>query len=171
MNTIDICEALYALPGGVVEARRRPIFKPAAAALAGAVLLMIDIIAVDSSSGNLDAGLLLLGSILFFGGAIAVAMRIFTGARTPYYKPDAAYLRRRERYYDRERLPELQRAVEAGDVEALDKIPESNVSAVTLLEYYSPKSGMRAFRIYAYAEFDRRAVSAVKIVGTACGRD
>lgn len=166
MNTNNICKALYALPGGVVEARRRPVFKPAAVALVGAVLLLADLFAVDSlSSGNLSAGLLLIGSILFFGGAIVTALRLFGRERTPYYRPDGCYLRRRERYYDRERLVELRRAVGSGDVGAVNAIPESDVSAVTLVEYYSPKSALRALCIYEYAEFDRRAVGGVKIVG------
>lgn len=166
MNNKDICEALYALPGGVVEARRRPVFKPAAVALAGAVLLITDIVAVDSSSsGNLSAGLLLVGSILFLAGAIAVALRLCGSSRTPYYVTDGTYLRRRERYYDREHAAALRRAVEACDTAAIDKIPESNVSAVTLVEYYSSKSGLRAFCLYEYAEFELRAVGEVHIVG------
>lgn len=166
MNKKDICEALYALPGGVVEARRRPVFKPAAVALAGAVLLITDIVAVDSSSsGNLSAGLLLVGSILFLAGAIVVAVRLCGSARTPYYVPDGTYLRRRERYYDREHAAELRRAVAACDTAAIDKIPESNVSAVTLVEYCSAKSDLRAFCIYEYAEFELRAIGEVQIVG------
>lgn len=171
MDSQNICKALYALPGGVVEARRRPVFKPVLVTLAGAVLLISDIVAVDSSSsGNLSAGLLLFGSLLLIGGAIATAMRIFGGERVPYYLPDGVYLRRRERYYDRDRLPELRRVVEAGDVGALNAIPESNVSAVTLVEYSSEKSGLRAMCIYEYVEFDRRAVGGVKIVVASDGR-
>lgn len=171
MNKTDICEALYALPGGVVEARRRPVFKPAAVALAGAVLLIADIVAVDSSSsGNLSAGLLLVGSVMFFAGAIAVALRLFGSGRTPYYVPDGTYLRRRERYYDREHAAALRRAVAACDTAAIDKIPESNVSAVTLVEYYSAKSGLRAFCIYEYTEFELRAVGEVQIVGASSPR-
>lgn len=171
MKSQNICQALYALPGGVVEARRRPVFKPAVVALAGAVLLITDIFAVDSSSsGNLSAGLLLIGSILFFGGAIATAMRLLGGERVPYYLPDGVYLRRRERYYGRDRLAELRRAVAEGDMKALDGIPESNISAVTLVEYCSSKSRLRALCIYEYAEFDRRAVDEVKIVGAERGR-
>ena len=171
MKLKDICEAVDALPGGVVEARRRPVFKPAALTVSGAVLLIADILAVDSSSsGNLAAGLLMIGSILFFGGAIAIAVRMLGDQRTPYYVTDGSYLRRRERYYDRGRLAELRRAVEAGDIAALDAIPESDVSALTLVEYYSAKSDLRALCIYEYAEFELRAVCAVKIVGIDCKR-
>ena len=49
MNAFEICEALYALPGGVVEARRRPIIKPIATILIGIVLLVINFVAIDSS--------------------------------------------------------------------------------------------------------------------------
>ena len=36
----EICEALYALPGGAVEPRRRSIFKPAMFAIVGVVLFV-----------------------------------------------------------------------------------------------------------------------------------
>ena len=54
MKNVDICEALYALPGGVVEPRRRPIVKPLAIAILGIVLLAIDIVAVDDESDALS---------------------------------------------------------------------------------------------------------------------
>lgn len=166
MKDKDICEALYALPAGAVTARRQPIFKPAMTMLAGAVLLIADICAVDSSrSGNLSAGLVLAGAALLLAGAVVTAIRLCGGARTPYYVPDGVYLRRRERFYGRNDLAALRKAVDSGDAAALDAVPESDVSALTLVEYYSPRSGMRAMRLYEYAEFDRRPLGGVKIVG------
>ena len=40
----NICEALYALPGGVVEPRRQPVCKPILATIVGAVLLFINFV-------------------------------------------------------------------------------------------------------------------------------
>ncbi len=94
MKTNDICEALYALPGGVVEARRRPVVKPLAIALAGAALLVVDTVATDSDSGNLDAAMLLIGSTMLLWGLIAATTRLFGQDRVPYYRPDGVYLRR-----------------------------------------------------------------------------
>ena len=82
MKTNDICEALYALPGGVVEARRRPVVKPLAIALAGAALLVVDTVAIDSDSGNLDAAMLLCGSTMLLWGLIAATTRLFGEGRT-----------------------------------------------------------------------------------------
>ena len=133
MKTNDICEALYALPGGVVEARRRPVVKPLAIALAGAALLVVDTVAIDSDSGNLDAAMLLIGSTVLLWGLIAATTRLFGQDRAPYYRPDGVYLRRRERYYRHEQLTELRRAVIEGDQKAIDALAETNVSAVTLV--------------------------------------
>ncbi len=152
MKTNDICEALYALPGGVVEARRRPVVKPLAIALAGAALLVVDTVAIDSDSGNLDAAMLLIGSTMLLWGLIAATTRLFGQGRVPYYRPDGVYLRRRERYYRHEQLT------------------ETNVSAVTLVEYVSPRSAMSARRVYAYAEFDRRPIGDTVITGVAAKR-
>ena len=109
MKTNDICEALYALPGGVVEARRRPVVKPLAIALAGAALLVVDTVATDSDSGNLDAAMLLIGSTMLLWGLIAATTRLFGQDRVPYYRPDGVYLRRKERYYRHQQLTELRR--------------------------------------------------------------
>ncbi len=170
MKTNDICEALYALPGGVVEARRRPVVKPLAIALAGAALLVVDTVAIDSDSGNLDAAMLLIGSTMLLWGLIEATTRLFGQDRVPYYRPDGVYLRRRERYYRHEQLTELRRAVIEGDQKAIDALPETNVSAVTLVEYVSPRSAMRARRVYAYAEFDRRPIGDTVITGVAAKR-
>ena len=78
MNAFEICEALYALPGGVVEARRRPIFKPIATILIGIVLLVINFVAIDSSMEALSMLLLVLGVGVMIYGIIVVAMRCGT---------------------------------------------------------------------------------------------
>ena len=65
---------------------------------------------------------------------------------------------------------ELRRAVIEGDQKAIDALPETNVSAVTLVEYVSPRSAMRARRVYAYAEFDRRPIGDTVITGVAAKR-
>ncbi len=115
-----------------------------AIALAGAALLVVDTVATDSDSGNLDAAMLLIGSTMLLWGLIAATTRLFGQDRVPYYRPDGVYLRRRERYYRHEQLTELRRAVIEGDQKAIDALPETNVSAVTLVEYVSPRSAMRA---------------------------
>ena len=64
MKNVDICEALYALPGGVVEPRRRPIVKPMAIAILGIVLLAIDIVAVAEESDALSMMLIVSGIVM-----------------------------------------------------------------------------------------------------------
>ena len=92
MNAFEISEALYALPGGVVEARRRPIFKPMALALVGVVLLIINTVAIDSSMEALSMLLLVAGVGLAGYGIVVSAMRLVSDERVPYHTPSKRYM-------------------------------------------------------------------------------
>lgn len=154
MNTFEISEALYALPGGVVEARRRPIFKPMALALVGVVLLIINTVAIDSSMEALSMLLLVAGAGLAGYGIVVSAMRLVSDERVPYHTTSKRYMCYSERYYDRSQLEALQSALKRGDEDALASIPTSNISAITLVCYRSKDGSIVAYALYHYVDME-----------------
>ena len=153
-----LCEALYALPEGGVVARRRTIYKPLVAVLAGIALLIINFVAIDDKSGALSMLLLVVGAVSLVYGAVAVVLRLVGSERVPYDSVDNCYMRYRERYYDRALLEPLRRAIERGDAKAIEQMPTTNVSAVVLVEYRTPSRRMTAYALYEYVEFENRLI-------------
>lgn len=154
MNAFEISEALYALPGGVVESRRRPIFKPMALALVGVVLLIINTVAIDSSMEALSMLLLVVGVGLAGYGIVVSAMRLVSDERVPYHTPSKRHMCYSERYYDRSQLEALQSALKRGDEDALASIPTSNISAITLVGYRSKDGSIVAYALYHYIDME-----------------
>lgn len=154
MNAFEICEALYALPGGVVEARRRPIFKPVALVLIGIVLLVINFVAIDSSMEALSMLLLVLGVGVMIYGIIVVVMRRGSEEDVPYHTPSKSYMRYSERYYDHSQLGKLQSAIESGARSEIDSIDTSNISAIILVCYRSADGSIVAYGLYHYVDME-----------------
>lgn len=160
----NICEALYALPGGVVEPRRQPVCKPILATIVGAVLLFINFLAIDDKSGALGMTLMVAGITLLLFGIVVTIARLTSDKRIPYHTPSKRYMRYSERYYDRAQLEMLKKYVSSGDRLMIDSLQTSNVSAITLVEYHSVDDTLIAYAIYEYYEFDNRLISEIKII-------
>lgn len=163
MNAFEICEALYALPGGVVESRRRPIFKPVTLVFIGIVLLVINFVAIDSSMEALSMLLLVLGVGLMIYGIIVVVMRRGSEEDVPYHTPSKSYMRYSERYYDHSQLGKLQSAIESGARSEIDSIDTSNISAIILACYRSADGSIVAYGLYHYVDMEYCLIGDVAI--------
>lgn len=161
---LDICEALYALPGGVVVERRRSMMKPIAYLCLGIVLCIINFVAVEDKNGALGMLLMVCGIALVAYGIFAIIARFAASEGVPYDTEARRYMVRRERYFDHELLKPLSDAVARGDREAIDSMPTTNVARLTLVEYRTPGTNRTAWAIYEYVDFSNRLYGEVKIV-------
>ena len=164
MITNDICKVLYALPGGVVVPRRQPLTKPLVATILGAVLLIINLVAIDDKAGALSMLTMVVGITLLMVGIIMIVVRLTSSTRVPYHTPSKRYMCYDERYYDRAQLAELKRYVAAGDRAKIEALPTGNISAVTLVECSAADDSLVAMAIYEYIELENRLVDSVKII-------
>jgi len=162
MNTENICKALYALPGGVVAPRKEGVTTPIVLAITGIALLIINSTVLSDTADALSMTLLCAGIALIIYGIIAVMMRLNSSRRVPYDNEARSYMKCRERYYDRELVAALRRAIADGDIETIDSMPTTNIAAVTLVEYRS--SRRRAYGLYEYGEAEYRPLSEPKII-------
>lgn len=161
----DICKALYALPTGVVSARRQPVCRPTIIALVGAALLVLNFALVDDKSGAVGMTLMVAGVAMLLYGAIIAIVRLASDKCVPYHEATKRYMRFKERYYDREHLAELQKAVARGDRAGIEALPTGNVAAITLVECYAPDRSIVAYALYEYSNFDNKLIGEVKLVG------
>lgn len=161
-----LSEALYALPGGVVVKRRRPIFGTLVLCLVGIVLMIMPFFVVLDESGSLDMLLMVVGAGLALYAGIKVAFSIASNEGVPYYTPTRSLLRYRERYYEREHIAAIRRAIEHDDLKAIDLLPTTNVSAVTFAEYRTSKGDFVACVLGEYSESEIRPVTKPRVITT-----
>ena len=164
MSKYDMCEALYALPGGVVVRRRKPIAMPAALLVAGVALLIINSqIEASAEMMNIKSALVLFGAVAAVVGAVILALRMMGGAGAPYHAADGCYLKCKELKFNKEKSAQLRDLVNRGDFTTLRSLPEDGVSAVTVVMYTSPRSGFCAAQVFEYFELELRAVSQLRV--------
>lgn len=160
----DICEALYALPNGVVQPRRRSVVRPLCITLIGVAVMVANVIFTGFSNDTLSMLLVVVGVSLVLYGIIAIMMRMVGDERVPYHTPSRCYMKYRERYYSHEKLAELESALSVQDIEHIDSIETSSISAITLAECTTKDSAMVAYALYEYDNYEDRLVGKVKII-------
>ena len=164
MSKYDMCEALYALPGGVVVKRRKPIAMPVALLVAGVALLIINSqIEASAEMMNLKSALVLFGAMMAVVGTVILVLRMMGGVGAPYHAADGCYLKCKELKFNKEKSAQLRDLVNRGDFTTLRSLPEDGVSAVTVVMYSSPRSGFCAAQVFEYFELELRAVSQLRV--------
>lgn len=162
MNTENLCKALYALPGGVVEPRRQSVTTPTIIALVGVALLILNHTLVDDSLEILSMSLLTASIAMILYGALVTLVRLNSNKQVPYDNEVHSFMKYRERYYDPQLVAPLRKAMECGDIEAIETMPTTNIAAVTLVEYRS--SRRRAYALYQYGEAEYKPLSEPVVV-------
>ena len=71
MKNYDMCEALYALPDGIVVPRRKPLAVPLLVAVVGVAMLVVNaLIPATAEYANLKSAVVLFGAAFVLVGAI-----------------------------------------------------------------------------------------------------
>ncbi len=160
----EICEALYALPNGVVAAQRRSVAMPIVIALVGAALLAAYFVMLDGTAGALSMSLIVAGGTLVLYGLVATVVRIASNDTVPYHTPTKSYMSYRERLYAHESGAKLKEAVAAGDLKRIEEIETSNISALTLGECRTKDGSIVALALYEYTNYEDRLSGEVTII-------
>lgn len=165
MKNYDMCEALYALPSGIVRAHRRPVTLPLLIAVAGIVMLAVNTaLPADAEYANLKSAIILFGAVFVVFG-IAVSIIRFSGnSRRPWHIEDGCFLKKEELKFVKERSKQVRDLVNKGDFSTLRSLPEDGISAVTVVIYSSPRSGFCAAQVFEYVDLELQPVSDIKVV-------
>ena len=160
----EICEALYALPNGVVQPRRRPITRPVITAIVGVALLLTALLMPSTKEGTLEIALIVVGGVLSLYGLCVVMMRYINHDTVPYHTPSKSYMSYRERYYTLDKSAELKAAIAAKDYNRLEAVETSNISTLIVVECRSKDGSIVALALYEYAIFEHIMVDKVTII-------
>lgn len=160
----DICEALYALPNGVVQPRRRSVMMPMIVALVGTVLLAAYFVMLNGNAGALSMSLIVVGGTLVLYGLVVTVVRIASNDTVPYHAPTKSYMSYRERLYAHENGAKLKEAVAAGNLKRIEEIETSNVSSLTLAECCTKDGSIVALALYEYTNYEDRLSGKVIII-------
>ena len=163
MNIKDFNEALYASSNGVVVERRKPLIMPLIILLVGAALLALNLfIENGEDTNNLKSALVLVGGLVTLVGSVYCAVNIFGGG-APYHKEDKCFLERKKYAFERGQIDAVMKAVEACDKSTLDALEESDIAALSVVCYYSPKSNYCAMQAFAYEDFVYDSITKLSI--------
>lgn len=160
----EICKALYALPDGVVQPRRRPITRPVITAIVGVALLIANIFVPRTNEGMLEMMLIAIGGTLILYGVGVMMIRIINHDTAPYHTPTKSYLSYRECFYTHDKAEELKAAIAAKDYNRLKAIETSNISALTIVECRTKDNSIVAIALYEYAIYEDILVDKVTII-------
>lgn len=160
MSRYNMSEMLYAVADGAVVPRRKSIVLPLFAMIFGVALLVVNVM-LDTSAdnGNLRAALLLFGAIFALTGGALLLFRLLGMSRAPYCVKDACFLNKSLFKFSKEDKNIVVDLVRKGDFDGLHNLPKSEVSALIVVEYSSPKSALRACQVFEYIELELRPVS------------
>lgn len=164
MDKNKICEALYALPGGVVVKRRKSMVVPAVLFVVGAAMIVVNNIYGAELTNNLRSAVVFTGGILAIAGMIAAAAQTFGSGGVPFHKENRSYLLYEELYFDRGVRSEVMQSVDEGAVEQLFGMKHAQVPAVAVAVYRTPDNRFAAMQAFEYAELEYKPLTRLKIV-------
>lgn len=164
MDKNKICEALYALPGGVVVKRRKSMAVPAVLFVVGAAMIVVNNIYGTELTNNLRSAVVFTGGILAIAGMIAAAAQTFGSGGVPFHKENRSYLLYEELYFDRGVRSEVMQSVDEGAVEQLLGMKHAQVPAVAVAVYRTPDNRFAAMQAFEYAELEYKPLTRLKIV-------
>ncbi len=164
MDKIKICEAMYALPNGVVVRRRKSLLIPVVLFVAGVALLMVNMSVGAELTNNLRSALVFIGGGLALGGMITFVGRTFGAHGVPYYAQGRCYLRYDELYFERAHRDVVAQYVEAGRLQQLLAMNQTHVPAIAVAIYRTPDNRFAAMQAFEYTELEYRPLTGLKIV-------
>ena len=165
MKNYDMCEALYALPDGIVVPRRKPLAVPLLVAVVGVAMLVVNaLIPATAEYANLKSAVVLFGAAFVLVGAIISVLR-FKGTQTaPWHVQDGCFLKKEVLKFVKERSSMVRDLVRKGDFATLRSLPDDGVSAVTVVLYSSPRGGFCAAQVFEYVDLELQPVDKIMIV-------
>lgn len=165
MKNYEMSRALYALPGGVICPRRKPVAIPIIVALVGVVMLVVNaMIPAQASYVNLKSAMVMFGAVFVLVGVIISIIRFSGASNSPWHVADGCFLKREELKFVKERSAEIRNLVRKGDFTTLRSLPEDGVSAVTAVIYSSPRGSFCAVQVFEYIDLELQPVDEMKVV-------
>ena len=164
MDKISLCEAMYALPSGVVVRRKKSLFPSIAVMVAGVALVVLYFMMREGWSNNLATSVILIAGGALLVGLLMLVSRLTDKEGCPCLAATGETLRYVERYFPLERRAEIKHYIEEGSLKRLFAAPDGEVSGIAVAIYHSADKQFAAMQAYEYIGFEYRPITAVRIV-------
>ena len=164
MAKYDMNEALCALPGGVIEMRRRSLAMPLGIFFLGVVLFVINgMIEGGSDYANIKSAIVLFGATLvLIGGALSV-IRLSGGGMAPWHTKEKVFLKKEELKFNKEDKLKVVNLVEQQDFTNLRQLKQANISAILVIMWSTPSGAFTAAQTFEYVELELQPVSKLSV--------
>lgn len=164
MAKYDMNEALCALPGGVIEMRRRSLAMPLGIFFLGVVLFVINgMIEGGSDYANIKSAIVLFGATLvLIGGALSV-IRLSGGGMAPWHTKEMVFLKKEELKFNKEDKLKVVNLVEQQDFTNLRQLKQANISAILVIMWSTPSGAFTAAQTFEYIELELQPVSKLSV--------
>lgn len=160
MSKYDMREAIYSQSEGAIVPRSKSVVWPVVVTMVGVGLLVLNaMIEATVQNGNLKSALLLFGAVFAIAGVVMVVVRLSGASKAPYCVKDGCFLDKKELKFAKEQKNIVVDLLCKGDFATLRSLKQSDVSALTVVEYSSPKSRVVACQAFEYLELELRPVS------------
>lgn len=159
MSKYDMREMIYAQADGAIVPRRKSVVCPICLIVVGIGLLVLNgMMDATVENGNLRSALLLFGATFAITGIIMTVVRLSGASKAPYCVKDGCFLDKKELKFTKEQKNIVIDLLRKGDFATLHSLGQSDVSALTVIEYSSPKSRVVACQAFEYLELELRPV-------------
>lgn len=165
MDTNQICEELYSLPGGMIERRRKSLLMPLLLLIAGVAVIVVNNLFSEELSNNLRSALVFIGGAVALAGAIMLAARLFSSKGVPYYKDGRCYLKYDELFFEQSSRGEMLQSIADGEVAKLLAMKHAQIPVLTVALYRTPDNRFAAIQAFEYADLEYRPLTGLKVVG------
>ena len=166
MDRNKICEAMYALPGGVVVKRRKSQLRAAVLFIAGVALVVVNNMYGAELTNNMRSAIVFIGGLIL-SGMVMAAIQLFGSGGVPFHKDKHCYLVFEELYFDRGVRADVVQSVENGAVDRLLGLARANVPALTVALYRTPDNSFAAMQAFEYADLEYKPLTRLNIVDKA----
>lgn len=165
MDKNNLCEALYALPNGVVI-RRKKSYIPAITVLVVGLLMTMLYVGIERElSNNAASSLMLITGAVILVGLLMLSTRLSDREGCPALAATGKRLRYAEYYFPIERRSEVQRYIDEGAIKRIFAAPDGQTSGIGVALYYSDDKQFAAMQAFEYIGFEYRPITGVKIIG------
>lgn len=160
MDKKSICEAMYALPGGVVVRRKKSYLLPVLIFLIGMALVVLYY--CSELSANTGSSLIMAAGATVIIGILMICNCIFDTEGRPWHVPTNRPMRYEERFFPVESRNDVRRYVEEGSLKRILAADKSRVSGIAVAIYRTEDCSFGAMQAYEYVGYEYRPITPVE---------
>lgn len=165
MDKKSICEAMYALPSGVVVRRKKNQIVPLLILAVGIGMVVLNYgLDVEAQSADVSASLMLVAGATIIVGLLMCLSRLFDSEGYPWHTPTRRPLRYEERFYPIEQRNEIQRMVDEAAYLRLVAADTKRTSGITVAIYRSEDQRFAAMQAYEYIDYEYRPITGIRVM-------